>query len=156
MNTRLQVEHPVTELVYGIDLVEEQLRVAAGLPPTFDPADLRPRGHAIELRINAEDPKRFLPGPGAITAWHEPSGEGVRVDGGYALGTTVTPYYDSLMAKLIVHGADRAEAVARARAAVAEFQLTGPKCNLPFFAELLDNPEFVSGDYDTGIVARMR
>ena len=156
MNTRLQVEHPVTELVYGVDLVEEQLRVAAGLPPTFDPAALAPRGHAIELRINAEDPKRFLPGPGAITTWVEPGGEGVRVDSGYAAGTTVTPFYDSLMAKLVVHGADRAEAIARARAAVAGFEVVGPKVNLPFFAELLDNPEFVSGDYDTGIVGRMR
>jgi acetyl-CoA carboxylase, biotin carboxylase subunit len=156
MNTRLQVEHPVTELVYGVDLVEEQLRVAAGLAPTFDPAALAPRGHAIELRINAEDPKRFLPGPGAITTWVEPGGEGVRVDSGYASGTTVTPFYDSLMAKLVVHGADRAEAIARARAAVAGFEVVGPKVNLPFFAELLDNPEFVSGDYDTGIVGRMR
>ncbi|HEX5597419.1 MAG TPA: biotin carboxylase N-terminal domain-containing protein [Micromonosporaceae bacterium] len=156
MNTRLQVEHPVTELVYGVDLVEEQLRVAAGLPPTFDPAALAPRGHAIELRINAEDPKRFFPGPGAVTTWVEPTGEGVRVDSGYAAGTTVTPFYDSLMAKLIVHGADRAEALERARAAVAGFEVAGPKCNLPFFAELLDNPEFVSGDYDTGIVGRMR
>jgi acetyl-CoA carboxylase biotin carboxylase subunit len=156
MNTRLQVEHPVTELVYGVDLVEEQLRVAAGLPPTFDPAALAPRGHAIELRINAEDPKRFLPGPGAITTWIEPGGEGVRVDSGYTAGTTVTPFYDSLMAKLVVHGADRAEAIARARAAVAGFEVVGPKVNLPFFAELLDNPEFVSGDYDTGIVGRMR
>jgi acetyl-CoA carboxylase biotin carboxylase subunit len=156
MNTRLQVEHPVTELVYGVDLVEEQLRVAAGLAPTFDPAALAPRGHAIELRVNAEDPKRFFPGPGAITSWVEPSGAGVRVDAGYGAGTTVTPFYDSLMAKLIVHGADRAEAIARARAAVAEFEIVGPKCNLPFFAELLDNPEFVAGDYDTGIVGRMR
>jgi acetyl-CoA carboxylase, biotin carboxylase subunit len=156
MNTRLQVEHPVTEFVYGVDLVEEQLRVAAGLPPTFDPAALAPRGHAIELRINAEDPKRFLPGPGAITTWVEPTGEGVRVDAGYAAGTTVTPFYDSLMAKLVVYGADRAEAVARARAAVAGFEVVGPKVNLPFFAELLENPEFVSGDYDTGIVGRMR
>jgi len=156
MNTRLQVEHPVTELVYGIDLVEEQLRVASGLAPGFDPAALAPRGHAIELRINAEDPKRFLPGPGAISNWVEPAGDGVRVDSGYAAGTTVTPFYDSLMAKLIVHGADRAEAIARARAAVAGFEIAGPKCNLPFFAELLENPEFVSGDYDTGIVARMR
>jgi acetyl-CoA carboxylase, biotin carboxylase subunit len=156
MNTRLQVEHPVTELVYGVDLVEEQLRVAAGLAPTFDPAALAPRGHAIELRINAEDPKRFLPGPGAITTWVEPAGEGVRVDSGYASGTTVTPFYDSLMAKLVVHGADRAEAIARARGAVAGFEVVGPKVNLPFFAELLDNPEFVSGDYDTGIVGRMR
>jgi len=156
MNTRLQVEHPVTEFVYGLDLVEEQLRVAAGLPPTFDPDGLAPRGHAIELRINAEDPKRFLPGPGAITAWSEPSGEGVRVDSGYTAGTTVTPFYDSLMAKLIVYGDDRATAIERARAAVAGFEIAGPKCNLPFFAELLDNDEFISGDYDTGIVSRMR
>ncbi|MCW6007095.1 biotin carboxylase [Micromonospora sp. CPCC 205371] len=156
MNTRLQVEHPVTELVYGLDLVEEQLRVAAGLPPTFDPEALSPRGHAIELRINAEDPKRFMPGPGAVTTWTEPAGEGVRVDSGYAAGTTVTPFYDSLMAKLIVHGRDRQEAIARARAAVAGFEVVGPKCNLPFFAELLENDEFISGDYDTGIVARMR
>lgn len=156
MNTRLQVEHPVTELVYGVDLVEEQLRVAAGLPPTFDPDALASRGHAIELRINAEDPKRFLPGPGVITTWTEPTGEGVRVDSGYVAGNTVTPFYDSLMAKLIVSGVDRAEAISRARAAVAQFQLAGPKNNLPFFAELLDNPEFLSGDYDTGIVPRMR
>jgi acetyl-CoA carboxylase, biotin carboxylase subunit len=156
MNTRLQVEHPITETVYGVDLVEEQLRVASGLPPTFDPDSLAPHGHAIELRINAEDPKRFLPGPGAVTTWVEPAGEGVRVDSGYAAGTTVTPNYDSLMAKLIVSGPDRAVAIARARAAVAEFQIAGPKNNLPFFAELLDNPEFVSGDYDTGIVGRMR
>ncbi|HLU43687.1 MAG TPA: biotin carboxylase N-terminal domain-containing protein [Natronosporangium sp.] len=153
MNTRLQVEHPVTEAVFGIDLVEAQLRIAAGLPVTLPEA---PTGHAIELRINAEDPKRFLPGPGAVTEWVEPTGPGVRVDAGYQAGTTVTPYFDSLMAKLIVHGADRAEALARARVAVAEFRVAGPKCNLPFFAELLDHPEFVRGDYDTGIVARMR
>ena len=116
----------------------------------------RRSGHAIELRINAEDPKRFLPGPGAVTTWVEPTGEGVRVDSGYAAGTTVTPFYDSLMAKLIVHGADRADAIARARAAVAGFEIAGPKNNLPFFAELLENAEFLSGDYDTGIVGRMR
>ncbi|RZU72481.1 acetyl-CoA carboxylase biotin carboxylase subunit [Micromonospora kangleipakensis] len=156
MNTRLQVEHPVTELVYGVDLVEEQLRVAAGLAPTFDPDALAPRGHAIELRINAEDPKRFLPGPGAIATWNEPAGSGVRVDSGYVAGNTVTPFYDSLMAKLIVSGKDRAEAIDRAKAAVAQFEIAGPKCNLPFFAELLENEEFLSGDYDTGIVGRMR
>ncbi|WP_229399030.1 acetyl-CoA carboxylase biotin carboxylase subunit [Micromonospora okii] len=156
MNTRLQVEHPVTECVYGVDLVEEQLRVAAGLAPTFDPDALTPRGHAIELRINAEDPKRFLPGPGTITTWNEPAGEGVRVDSGYVDGNPVTPFYDSLMAKLIVSGRDRAEALDRARAAVAAFEVAGPKCNLPFFAELLENEEFRSGDYDTGIVGRMR
>jgi acetyl-CoA carboxylase biotin carboxylase subunit len=154
MNTRLQVEHPITECVYGVDLVEEQFRVASGLAPSF--GELAPSGHAIELRINAEDPKRFLPGPGAITTWVEPTGEGVRVDAGYAAGTTVTPNYDSLMAKLIVSGPDRATAIERARQAAAAFEIAGPKCNLPFFTELLDNPEFVSGDYDTGIVGRMR
>src|SRR5436190_701061 len=156
MNTRLQVEHPITESVYGVDLVEEQLRVASGLPPTFDPSGLVPNGHAIELRINAEDPKRFLPGPGAITTWVEPFGPGVRVDAGYAAGTTVTPNYDSLMAKLIVSAPSRDEAIERARAAVAAFEIAGPKHNLPFFAEFLNNPEFVAGEYDTGIVARMR
>ncbi|WP_433265509.1 acetyl-CoA carboxylase biotin carboxylase subunit [Micromonospora vinacea] len=156
MNTRLQVEHPVTEYVYGIDLVEEQLRVASGLAPTFDPDALTPRGHAIEMRINAEDPKRFLPGPGVIRTWVEPTGEGVRVDSGYTEGNTVTPFYDSLLAKLIVSGATRDEALDRATAAVAAFQIEGPKNNVPFFAELLTNEEFLSGAYDTGIVSRMR
>ncbi|MGH3655462.1 MAG: acetyl-CoA carboxylase biotin carboxylase subunit [Micromonosporaceae bacterium] len=156
MNTRLQVEHPVTEAVLGLDLVEAQLRIAAGLDPGFDPDAVRPNGHAIELRVNAEDPKRFFPGPGAITTWREPSGEGVRVDAGYREGDTVTPFYDSLMAKLIVHGPDRATAIERARTASAAFEVAGPKCNLPFFAELLANPEFLSGEYDTGIVGRMR
>jgi len=142
--------------VFGLDLVEEQLRVASGLPPTFGAAPPAPRGHAIELRINAEDPKRFLPGPGAVTVWTEPHGDGVRVDAGYAAGTTVTPYYDSLMAKLIVYADTRADAIAKARAAALPSQITGPKCNLPFLAEVLEYPEFVSGAYDTGIVARMR
>jgi acetyl-CoA carboxylase biotin carboxylase subunit len=156
MNTRLQVEHPVTEAVFGVDLVEEQLRIASGLAPTFGAAPPAPRGHAIELRINAEDPKRFLPGPGAVTAWVEPHGDGVRVDAGYAAGTTVTPHYDSLMAKLIVHADTRSAAIERAVAAVAGFEIAGPKSNLPFLAEVLEYPDFVSGAYDTGIVARMR
>jgi acetyl-CoA carboxylase biotin carboxylase subunit len=156
MNTRLQVEHPITEMVTGLDLVEQQLLIAAGEPISFDPDNLSLAGHAIEMRINAEDPKRFLPGPGAISAWQEPAGEGVRVDSGYVLGNVVTPHYDSLLAKLVVHGSDREEALARARAALSGFQVAGPKCNLPFFTELLDTPEFRSGGYDTGIVARMR
>ncbi|MFE0526642.1 acetyl/propionyl/methylcrotonyl-CoA carboxylase subunit alpha [Micromonospora parva] len=156
MNTRLQVEHPVTEYVYGIDLVEEQLRVASGLAPTFDPDALTPGGHAMEMRINAEDPKRFLPGPGVIRTWVEPTGEGVRVDSGYTEGNTVTPFYDSLLAKLIITGATRAEVLDRARDAVAAFQIEGPKNNVPFFAELLTNEEFRSGTYDTAIVSRMR
>jgi len=157
MNTRLQVEHPVTELVTGIDLVEQQFLIAAGEPVSFDPsAPPAPHGHAIELRVYAEDPKRFLPSPGAITAWQEPSGPGVRVDSGYAAGTTVTPFYDPLLAKLCAYGATRDEAITRARLAVADFVVTGPKTNLPFHAELLGNPEFVSGDYDTGLIGRMR
>jgi acetyl-CoA carboxylase, biotin carboxylase subunit len=115
-----------------------------------------PAGHALELRVYAEDPKRFLPSPGPITTWSEPSGPGVRVDAGYAAGTTVTTFYDPLLAKLCVVGATRDEALARARSAVAEFRIEGPKTNLPFHAELLDNAEFISGDYDTGLVSRMR
>jgi acetyl-CoA carboxylase, biotin carboxylase subunit len=156
MNTRLQVEHPITEAVYRVDLVEEQLRVASGMEPGFDIDTVFPRGHAIEMRVNAEDPKRFLPGPGSVTTWVEPAGEGIRVDSGYAAGTTVTPNYDSLMAKLIVFAEDRASAIARAREAAATFDIVGPKSNLPFFTELFDNPEFIGGDYDTGIVGRMR
>ncbi|GAB2866798.1 biotin carboxylase N-terminal domain-containing protein [Actinoallomurus bryophytorum] len=154
MNTRLQVEHPVTELVTGIDLVEQQLLIAAGEPVTFTTA--APRGHAIEFRVYAEDPKRFLPSPGDITVWEEPSGDVIRVDSGYQAGNKVTPFYDPLLAKLCVYGADRAQALATARTAVEGFRIEGLKTNLPFFAELLANPEFVSGDYDTGLVERMR
>src|SRR6516165_500979 len=156
MNTRLQVEHPVTELVTGIDLVEQQLLIAAGQPPSFDPAAVMSAGHALELRIYAEDPVRFLPGPGTITQWDEPSGEGIRVDAGYQAGNTVTPFYDPLLAKLCVHAADRERALDRARAAVADFAVAGPKTNLAFHAELLTSPEFVSGDYDTSLISRMR
>ena len=153
MNTRLQVEHPVTELVTGLDLVEHQIRIAAGEVYSVEP---RVGGHAIEFRVYAEDPRRFLPGPGKIGVWEEPVGEGVRIDSGYAAGNTVTPFYDPLMAKLCVAGATREEALERGREAVAGFRIEGPKHNLPFCAELLDHPEFVSGDYDTGLVSRMR
>ncbi|BCL18720.1 acetyl-CoA carboxylase biotin carboxylase subunit [Streptomyces tuirus] len=156
MNTRLQVEHPVTEAVFGIDLVEEQFRIAAGEPVTFDPETLTPQGHALELRINAEDSKRFLPGPGTIAQWREPVGDGIRVDAGYTQDNKVTPFYDSLMAKLIVHAPSREEALARAREAVRDFAIQGPKSNLEFFTELLDDAEFTSGTYDTGLIARMR
>ena len=159
MNTRLQVEHPVTELVTGIDLVEQQFLIAAGEPPSFDaahPDSVRPSGHALELRVYAEDPVRFLPGPGQISAWEEPSGEGVRVDSGYRAGNTVTPFYDPLLAKLCVYGADRDQALERARQAVAAFRIAGPKNNLPFHAELLASPEFIRGDYDTSLVSKLR
>jgi len=156
MNTRLQVEHPVTELVTGVDLVAEQLRIAAGEPPIADLDHVTVSGHAIELRVYAEDPKRFLPSPGSIGVWKEPEGAGVRVDAGYTAGNTVTPFYDPLLAKLCVHGASRAEALERARGAVDDFAVEGPKTNLPFFRELLADEQFVSGDYDTGLIDRMR
>ena len=156
MNTRLQVEHPVTELVTGIDLVEQQFLIASGEPVSFDPAALASRGHAIELRVYAEDSKRFLPSPGLIEMWREPAGPGIRVDAGYTAGNRVTPSYDPLLAKLCVHGADRPEALDRAAAAVAAFSISGLKTNLQFHAELLESAEFRSGDYDTSLVSRLR
>src|ERR1700678_3193240 len=156
MNTRLQVEHPVTELVTGIDLVEQQFLIAAGEPPSFDASSVSPAGHALELRIYAEDPVRFLPGPGKITEWEDPSGEGVRVDAGYRAGNTVTPFYDPLLAKLCLYGADRDEALQRARQAVAAFRIAGPKTNLLFHADLLASAEFTSGRYDTSLVSKLR
>jgi acetyl-CoA carboxylase biotin carboxylase subunit len=156
MNTRLQVEHPVTELVTGIDLVEQQFRIAAGDDISFTPDAVTPAGHALELRIYAEDSKRFLPSPGTITEWAQPTGPGIRVDAGYTAGNTVTQFYDPLLAKLCLHGSDRAEALDRARAAVAAFTISGLKTNLEFHAELLASPEFGSGDYDTGLVGRLR
>jgi acetyl-CoA carboxylase, biotin carboxylase subunit len=156
MNTRLQVEHPVTELVTGIDLVEQQFRIAAGEPAGFDPLGVAPQGHALEFRVYAEDPVRFLPSPGAITQWEQPSGPGIRVDAGYEAGNNVTPFYDPLLAKLCVHGGTRDEALGRAREAVAAFRLAGPKTNLPFHADLLASETFVSGDYDTSVVAGLR
>lgn len=155
MNTRLQVEHPVTEAVLGVDLVEQQLRIAAGEPPSYD-VEAAPRGHALELRVYAEDPVHFLPGPGAISRWEEPCGPGVRVDAGYRAGDVVTPHYDPLLAKLVVSGNDRDQVLQRAREAVDDFAVEGPKVNLPFFTKLLADEEFVSGRYDTGLVERMR
>lgn len=151
VNTRLQVEHPITEEVHGVDLVELQLKIASGMaiPPDF-PA---PHGHAIELRLYAEDPVRFLPRPGQITEWVEPSG--VRVEAGYAVNTTVSPHFDPLLAKLVVRGENRADALARARTAVKEFVVQGPACNLVFLTEVLNSPEFISGNYDTGVVDRI-
>jgi acetyl-CoA carboxylase, biotin carboxylase subunit len=156
MNTRLQVEHPVTELVTGIDLVEQQFRIAAGQDVSFAADPLSVTGHALELRVYAEDSQRFLPSPGTIDEWWPPAGPGVRLDAGYTAGNTVTPFYDPLLAKLCVHGADRAEALARARTAVAGFRITGLKTNLQFHADLLESAEFVSGDYDTSLVSRLR
>ena len=156
MNTRLQVEHPVTELVTGIDLVEQQFLIAACEPPSFDPAAVRPTGHALELRVYAEDPVRFLPRPGTITEWEEPVGDGIRVDAGYQAGNTVTPFYDPLLAKLCVYGADRQQVLDRAREAVAAFRIAGPRTNLPFHADLLACPEFIAGTYGTSLMSKLR
>jgi len=153
MNTRIQVEHPVTEMVTGHDLVKEQIRVAAGEPLSFGPATLS--GHAIEVRINAEDPYRnFQPCPGMITAYHPPGGPGVRVDTHVYDGYTVPPYYDSLLAKLIVHGRDRTEALARLGQALDSFILEGVTTTIPFLARVIRHPDFVAGNVDTKFLER--
>ena len=156
MNTRLQVEHPITEETLGVDLAVAMLRIAAGEPSGIDPATLRPRGHAIEHRIYAEDPVRFLPSPGEITVWEEPSGEGIRVDSGVRAGVRVTHFYDPLLAKLVVHGPDRETAIARAEEALRAFRIEGVKHNIPAHLEALASPEFRSGDYDTGLLDVIR
>lgn len=154
MNTRIQVEHPVTEMVTGIDLVKEQIRVAAGEPLSFDD-DIEPRGHAIECRINAEDPFRaFAPSPGTVTTFRAPSGFGIRVDSGAGDGHKVLPEYDSLLAKLIVWGRDRDEAIARLRRALAEFSIAGTATTIPFHRAVAVNPVFQSGNFDTRFLER--
>jgi acetyl-CoA carboxylase, biotin carboxylase subunit len=154
MNTRLQVEHPVTEAVTGVDVVREQLCIAAGEKLSFK-SPLKPRGHAIELRVNAEDPETFVPWPGKITALHMPGGPGVRIDTHVYEGYRVPPNYDSLLAKVIVHDLDRARAVIRARRCLDELVIEGPRTNLPFLRRIIDHPDFIRGEFDTGFVARM-
>ncbi|MHB1683140.1 MAG: acetyl-CoA carboxylase biotin carboxylase subunit [Bacilli bacterium] len=150
MNTRIQVEHPVTELVTGIDLVREQITIAAGYPLSCAQADVVQRGHAIECRINAEDPdKQFLPCPGTITAYLPPGGFGVRVDSAVYQGYAVSPYYDSLIAKLIVWAPTRQEAIDRMKRALGEFQIAGIKTTISFHERLLEHPSFVAGDVNT-------
>ena len=154
MNTRLQVEHPVTEEVTGIDMVKEQIKVAAGLPLSFAGRELKPRGHAIEFRINAEDPVTFAPSPGRLTAFHPPGGIGVRVDTAAYQGYLIPSHYDSLIAKLIVHGADRAEAIARARRALDLFVIEGIKTSIPVHRRILDDPDFQRGHLSTRFMER--
>ncbi len=155
MNTRIQVEHPVTEMCTNFDLVKEQIRVAAGEPLSFVMNGNRLRGHAIECRVNAEDPARnFQPAPGLITAYHPPGGPGVRVDTHIYAGYTVPPYYDSLLAKVIVHGNNRAEALARMRQALDSFIIEGVTTTIPFLGRVMRHPSFVAGAVDTKFLER--
>jgi len=148
MNTRLQVEHPISEMISGVDIVCEQLRIAAGAPLGYAQGDVTLRGHAIECRINAESPADFRPSPGRISEYHAPGGLGVRVDSALYQGYEVPPYYDSLIAKLVVHGATREECVMRLRRALAEYVIGGIETTLPLHQRLVDDPEFRRGAYD--------
>ena len=150
MNTRIQVEHPVTEMVTGLDLLKEQIRVAAGEPLSFRQSDVKVRGHAIECRINAEDPHRdFAPMPGTITYFHAPGGPGIRVDTHVYSGYKIPPFYDSMIAKLIAYGSDREEAIGRMRRALDECVIDGVPSTLPFHVKLMQHPRFLSGNFST-------
>jgi acetyl-CoA carboxylase biotin carboxylase subunit len=148
MNTRLQVEHPVTEAITGIDLVREQIRVAAGLELSFGQKDVVFEGHAIECRINAENPRTFAPSPGLVTDFHAPGGLGVRLDSALYAGYAIPPYYDSLAGKLIVHGRDRPECLARLRRSLGEMVVGGIETTIPLFQDLLAQPDIIKGDYN--------
>ncbi|HEX2062313.1 MAG TPA: acetyl-CoA carboxylase biotin carboxylase subunit, partial [Thermoanaerobaculia bacterium] len=156
MNTRLQVEHPVTEMVWGVDLVKEQLRIAQGEKLSFTQDDLRPLGHAIECRIYAEDPARkFAPSPGLIRYINLPQGPGVRNDQGVYAGYTVPVFYDPMLSKLIVHGQTREEAIARMRRALTEYRVEGIMTTIPFFTFIMNNPDFIEARFDTGYIDRI-
>jgi acetyl-CoA carboxylase biotin carboxylase subunit len=148
MNTRLQVEHPVTEMVCGIDLVREQIRIASGAPMAFTQADVRLQGHAIECRVNAEDPETFAPSPGRIAEYHTPGGLGVRIDSGLYSGYRVPSHYDSMVAKLIVHGTSRNECLMRLRRALDEYVIGGIQTTLPLHRRLTRSQQFIDGNYD--------
>ncbi len=155
MNTRLQVEHPITEAVTGVDLAREQLRVASGFELEYSQEDIQPRGHAIECRINAEDPlNNFMPAPSKIVRYAEPSGPGVRIDSGVYQGFTIPPFYDSMIAKLIIWAEDRPRAIERTKRALWEFQIGGVRHNIPFHQVVMDNPQWIKGKYDTSFIPR--
>jgi acetyl-CoA carboxylase biotin carboxylase subunit len=147
MNTRLQVEHPVTEAITDIDLVREQIRIAAGLPLSFRQEDVVFEGHAIECRINAENPRTFAPSPGLVTDFHQPGGLGVRLDSALYAGYTIPPYYDSLAGKLIVHGRDRTECIARLKRCLGEMVVGGIETTIPLFQDLMNEPDILAGHY---------
>ena len=148
MNTRLQVEHPVTEAIYDVDIVQEQIRVAAGLPMSFTQDELTHEGHAIECRINAEKLPNFQPSPGTVETYYAPGGLGIRMDSAIYGGYRIPPYYDSLIGKLIVHARTRDLALARLRRALSELVVEGVETTAPLFDALLDEPDILTGDYD--------
>jgi acetyl-CoA carboxylase biotin carboxylase subunit len=154
MNTRIQVEHPVTEMVTGIDLVKEQIRIAAGLPLSFTQNDIKIKGHSIECRINAECPDKFTPSPGTITAFNPPGGPGVRVDTSAYTQYVIPPYYDSMIAKLIVHADTRDDAIRRMQRALDEFIVEGVKTTIPMHMKILADPDFQQGDISTKFMER--
>jgi acetyl-CoA carboxylase biotin carboxylase subunit len=155
INTRVQVEHPVTEAVTGLDIIKEQIKLAAGVPLEYKQSHIKPYGHAIECRINAEDPERFIPSPGRITHLVLPGGPGVRVDTGIYSGYVIPSNYDSLIAKLIVHGKDRSEAISKMKRALDEFIIEGINTTIPFHKKVLNNPDFLSGNFDTHFVEKL-
>ena len=155
MNTRIQVEHPVTEMTTGIDLIQEQLRAAAGEPLRVGQEEVTVRGHALECRINAEDPETQLPAPGTVTAFHSPGGFGVRIETGLFAGYTIPVFYDSLIAKVIAHGATREDAIARMRVALSELVIEGVRTNVPLHRRILDHPEFRAGRVHTRFLEEM-
>ncbi len=155
MNTRIQVEHPITEMVTGVDLLKEQIKIAAGEPLRFTQKDIKMTGHSIECRINAEDSEKFVPSPGRITAYCAPGGPGVRVDSFAYAGYTVPPYYDSVIGKLIVHGRDREEAIAKMLMALDEYVIEGIKTTIPFHQRVLKSQEFLEGKYSTNLVEKL-
>jgi acetyl-CoA carboxylase biotin carboxylase subunit len=157
MNTRIQVEHPVTELVTGVDLIKEQIKIAAGEPMTLAQDHLHLRGHAIECRINAEDPDRdFAPSPGRVTDFYVPGGPGIRVDTHVFAGYMIPPHYDSMIAKLLAHGNTREEAIARMRRALSEFVISGVATTIPFHERMMTDSDFVSGVFNTGTLAKKK
>ncbi|WP_307250978.1 acetyl-CoA carboxylase biotin carboxylase subunit [Croceifilum oryzae] len=156
MNTRLQVEHPVTEAITGLDLVLWQLAIAEEKALPWKQTDLQPQGHAIEYRLYAEDPVTFFPSPGKIEVFSLPEGDGIRFDAGVEAGNTITPFYDPMIAKCIISGSSREEVLTKSREAFTQMKIEGIKCNLPLLVELLDHPDFVSGKYDTTILANRK
>ena len=157
MNTRIQVEHPVTEMITGVDLIKEQIKIAYGEKLSFTQEDIKIQGHAIECRINAEDPeKNFMPCPGTVTNVHFPGGKGIRIDSALFNGYRIPPTYDSMIVKLIVHDKNREEAIKKMRSALGELIIQGVKTNLDYQFDIINNQDYIEGNVDTGFIEKFR